>query len=188
MLANGVRRRGFSISGITGIVAAALAADSVVFAMRCAPSTNTRRLFVERVRLQWTTLTAFTTPVTAGRRIGLYRGAGAALTGETALVPVLKDGSGADAAADLAVISDARISSTAALTPGAFVREANEIDQISLGHVGASGGHHNELIELPAPQELLPGELLVVSNQIAMDAAGTFQLQVTVQGHIAPPY
>lgn len=185
---NGTRTRGFSISGITGIVAAALAADSVVFAMRCAPATNRRRLYVERVRLQFTTLTAFATPVVAARRLGLYRGSTAALTDGAALTPVLKDGSTQDATDDLAVISDARISTTAALTPGTFVREANEIDQISLSHVGASGGQHNEVIEFPDPQQLLPGELLVVSNQVAMDAGGTFQLQVSVQGHIASAY
>jgi site-specific DNA-cytosine methylase len=41
--------------------------------------------YITRVRLMYTTIVAYTTPVTAGRRLGLYRGAGAAASGGTAI-------------------------------------------------------------------------------------------------------
>lgn len=184
------RGTAFAVSGITGTMAAALAQDSIIYTLRCAPSTNTLRCFVEHVRLKWTTITAFTTPVTSGRRIGLYRASTAPATDGTALTPVFKDSG--DAAASAAAISSVRIATTAALTAAGLVREANTFHLVTLSHVGAAGGYVESIFEAHAswncPLELLPGELLVVSNPVAMDAAGTFNLAVDVHGHVAPAY
>jgi hypothetical protein len=164
-------------------MAAALAADSIVFAMRADPA-GLKRLNVGRVRLMFTTIVAFTTPITAARRLGLYRATAAAATGGAALTPVAKDTGHAPGSG----VSDARIATTAALGVAGLVREANPIGLLSLTHVGAAGGYIERLYELDgpvAPAVLTPGDLLVVSNPVAMDAAGTWQLAVDVDYNLA---
>ncbi len=51
---------------------AALVANSTIFSMRPNPAA-TKRLFIERIRIQFTTLVAFTVPLTAGRRLAVTR-------------------------------------------------------------------------------------------------------------------
>ncbi len=62
---------------------------------------------------------------------------------------------------------------------------------MSLVHVGAAGAYAEAIFEWHAswnrPLELLPGELAVVSNPVAMDAAGTWQLAANVNGYQAGP-
>ena len=67
----------YSIAAQSGTIAAALAANASVFAMRLDPGT-TRIAHIERIKIQFTTIVAFTVPVTAGRRLAVYRGSGAA--------------------------------------------------------------------------------------------------------------
>ena len=77
--------RGYTLAGSSGTIAAALAANSSVLALRMSPSAGALLAYITRVRLMVSTIVAFTTPVTAGRRLGLYRGAGAAASGGTAV-------------------------------------------------------------------------------------------------------
>lgn len=173
------RGNGYGVAGVTGTIAAALAQDSLVYAMRCDPAL-VGIVEIRRVRLQWTTIVAFTTPITAGRQLGIYRAAGAATSGGAALAAVALDTAGAGAGSGL---SDVRIATTAALGVAGVVREANARARMTAVHVGAAGVFFEELYEFygeSAPFELNPGELMVVSNPVAMDAAGTWQLGVTV--------
>src|SRR4051794_31870639 len=87
------RGASYSVSTITGTIAAALAANSAVYAMRVSPS-GAKTAYVTKVRLRWTTIGAFTTPITAARRLALYRGSGAASSGGTALAAMAKKASG----------------------------------------------------------------------------------------------
>jgi hypothetical protein len=53
---------------------------------------------------------------------------------------------------------------------------------MDLVHIGAAGARQDFVYELAAPfnapMAINPNELLVVSNPVAMDAGGTFQLTV----------
>jgi hypothetical protein len=82
---------GYGVAGSSGVIAAALAQDSIVFSILCGPQggapaagvvDNRLSVWFDRLRLAFTTIAAFTTPMTAARRLGLYRAtnAGAAVT------------------------------------------------------------------------------------------------------------
>lgn len=123
------RGHGYGVAGMSGIVGAALAQDSVVFALLCGPqageSVASKRLgvYLERLRVAFTTIVAFTTPITAGRRLGIYRASGGvAATGGAALGVAKKD-----AGAPTSVVADARIATSAALGVAGITREANPI-------------------------------------------------------------
>jgi hypothetical protein len=175
----------YSIAGQTGTMAAALAQDSIVFGMRAKtnPADAPPRfpVQVDGVFLAYTTIVAFTTPLTVGRRLGIFRASGASVTGQTALSAVAKwtKNAGADDGLEVAP----RISTTAALTAAGVVREANPLGVLDLTTFGAAGARTEKyypFLDLDAPVILEPGELLVVSIPVAMDAAGTWQLVVEV--------
>ncbi len=179
----------YCASGTTGTIGAALAANSSVFAMRLDP-TAPRRLFLERLRLQFTTIVAFTTPVTAGRRLSLFRGNGAAASGGTAMTPVRKSSAyGSPSEVETSQGGDIRIAAAAALTVTGITFETPPIGEMSLVHVGAAGGFFEQLFEFAptecAPIWLEPGQLLAVRNPVAFDAAGTWQLAVKADWHEA---
>lgn len=174
----------FAVSSITGTIAAALGANSSVFTMRLDPS-SAKRAYIERVRLQYTCLVAFTTPLTAGRRLALYRGSGATPSGGTAIATVAKKHSvSADSEMEAAQGGDVRISTTGALTVTGVTFETNELATMSLVHVGNAGNFFECVFEFAstesAPIVLEPGQLLAIRNPAVMDAAGTWQLSVRV--------
>lgn len=177
------RGYGYGVAGVSGTIAAALALDSIVFAMLCGPqaaaaASDRLGLYVERLRVAFTTIVAFTTPITAARRIGVFRASGGvAATGGTGLVVAKKDTN-----APASVVTDARIATTAALGVAGITRESSPIALLDLTHVGTAGGRHEMIYELAEPMNteevIAPGELLVISNPVAMDAAGTWQLSL----------
>ena len=175
----------YSQGNITGTIAAALAANAAVYAMRCNPG-GSKKVRIHRVRLQWTTLVAFTTPLTAGRRLAIFRGAGAAASGGTALgVTSERDLLSPPSQCDTAQGGDQRIASTGALTVTGITFEASAFKVVSLAHVGAAGAFFEQLIEFDddsgGPLVLNPGEVMAIRNgSNAMDAAGTWQLAVNV--------
>jgi len=180
----------YSLAGVSGTLPAALAASSLVFAMRAAtlPANDPGPgaiLSVSAFRLAFTTIVAFTTAVTAGRRLGLFRATAAMPTVGTALVPVAK--STRDAGADGGLVAaGALIAANAALTPGAIAVEANPIGILDLTSSGAAGARVERMWEFTLTSgrvDLAPGELLVVSNPVQMDAAGTWQIAVEVHYH-----
>lgn len=176
---------GFSAAGTTGTIAAALAANSSVFAMRLDPSSAVNA-FIHRVRLQFTTIVAFTTPLTAGRRLELYRGSGATPSGGTAIaIATPKRSSNANSEFNSALGGDIRIASTGALTVTGITFETVPFAVMPLIHVGAAGNFTDAVFELAAAEtgqalQLEPGQLLAVRNPVAMDAAGTWQLSAQV--------
>lgn len=178
----------FSVTGATGTVGAALTQNSAVFCMRLDPS-STKNAYVERIRLQYTTIVAYTTPVTAGRRLALFRGSGAASSGGAALVAAKKLSSGNDSEFNIALGGDIRIATTGALTVTGITFETDPIRTMSLVHVGSAGNYAEMLWEFHAsecaPVVLEPGQCLAIRNPVAMDAAGTWQLVVNVDWHEA---
>lgn len=183
----------WSLTGSTGTMAAALAADALVFAMQATPdaslatSPNAPRrapLEIQGLRLTFTAIIAATTPLTAGRGMRLFKGTADAAgqtmpTGGAALTGVAKRT--LDAGADAGMT--ARISTTATLTAGAFTRAAVALATFDLLGGGSAGARlvfeHYELVN-GGSLWLDPGEILVVSNPQAMDAALTWQLTVNV--------
>lgn len=174
------RGQQFVVSEITGTVAAALGGNSAVFAMRVDPS-STLRAFIERVVLRYSTVVAYTTPVTAGRRLALFRGSGAAATAGTAIAAATpKSTAFAASEFDAATGGDMRIAATGALTVTGITFETAPIAVMPLVHVGGAGAYAEATFVFDSPLQLEPGQLLAVRNPAAMDAAGTWQLGVEV--------
>lgn len=175
----------FGVSSVTGTMAAALGANSSVFTMRLDPGASVKA-YVQRIRLQYTTIVAYTTPVTAGRRLALFRGSGAASSGGTslALTGAEKDSTLASSECALAQGGDTRIATTAALTVTGITYETDPFRILTLSHVGAAGAFIEQLWEFHetecAPLVLSPGQLIGLRNPAAMDAAGTWQLAVNI--------
>lgn len=186
------RGYGYSISAITGTMAAALTANATVFAARLDPSAsaNHAQAYIERIRLKWTTLVAFTTPITVGRRLELYRGSGAATSGGTAITPAApKKGASDTSEMSSGNGGDMRIATTAGLTTTGITYETSPIRGMSLTHVGNAGNFYDCLWEFHAtknqPIVLTAGQLIAIRNPVAMDAAGTWQLQVDMDWYEA---
>lgn len=189
------RGRGYAYSGMSDTLTAAIAANSCFWAMRSNP-TATDKVFIDRIKLAFTTIAAFTTAVTAGRRLALYRGSGANASGGTVVTTngIVKKSTAnyATSNCDPGASGDTRISTTTALTVTGITFETEPIATMSLTHVGAVGGFVENLWQFNAcdNQELIlePGQLLAIRNPAAMDAAGTWQLNVDVNWHEAPWY
>lgn len=176
----------YMLAALSGNVAAALAQDAIIFHARANAQPSglaalTREpLQVDGLYLAFSTIAAFTVPIVAGRQIGVYKATGAIPTTGTVVVPVPKRTSDAGANNGLEA---AKIAAAAGLTPGAaYVRQANPIVLLDLTAFGAAGArvekYYSLLDQDGAPLILDPGESLVVSNPVAMDAGGTFQLLV----------
>lgn len=184
------RGYGFAVAATTGTIAAALGANSTLFAMRLSP-TSPRRAFIDSLRLEFTCIVAYTTPVTVGRRLALYTGTIAANpTGGTAIaVPQAKHGTANTSNFAAAQGGDIRIASTGSLTAAATLGQ--QFRELSLVHVGAAGAFREAVWEFASgaesqPPQLEPGGIIVIRNPVAMDAAGTWQLSVAVDWHEAP--
>lgn len=184
----------YSVSNITGTIAAALAANSSLFAMRLDPSSGAKLAFIERIRCQFTTIVAFTVPVTAGRRLALFRGSGAAASGGTAIATTVRKDTVGGTSSEFDTVNggDVRIATTGALTVTGITFETEPIRSMSLVHVGSAGNHQEWIWEFAAsecsPIILQPGQLLAIRNPAAMDAAGTWQLLVNVDWYEATAY
>jgi hypothetical protein len=176
----------YSLSSVTGIVGAALAANSTVFAMRTNPG-GTKAALIHKISLRYITQVAYTTPLSAVRRLAVFRGAGAATSGGTTLSTAIppKDSSAPNSVVQTSEGGFASISTTGALTVSGITYEAQEFSTMHLGAVGAAGATTDWTIVVDAhtgdhPLELQPGQLMAIRNPVVMDAAGTWVLAVSV--------
>jgi len=184
----------WSLTGTTGTMAAALAANSIVFAMKASATDATRPNFpprgpleIEGLYLCFTAIVAATTPIAAGRKLQIFRGTNdaagkTALTGGTDLSTSPRPKRNADQGSDSG-IADARIATTAGLTAGAFTRDTAALATFDLTGLGAAGSRAEfTLYELVngGPLYLDQGEILVISNPAQIDAVLTWQLTVNV--------
>lgn len=174
----------YTVAAKTGTIAAAAAANAAVFAMRLDPGSPSLA-YVDMVKLRFTTIVAFTTPITQTRSITLVRGSGAAATGGTAIAAVTKKDTDYGASEfDAASGGDVRIASTGALTVTGITFETVNLGELTLAHVGAAGAFYEHTYEFSLrnhPIQLRPGQLLAVRvGPSAMDAAGTWSLGVEV--------
>lgn len=174
----------YSQGNVTGTMAAALAANSTVYAMRLNPGAS-KLVRIHRVRLHFTTVLGFTVALTAGRRLAIFRGVGAAAGGGTALgVTSERDSASPASQCDVAQGGDQRIATTGALTVTGITFEASPLKVMPLTHCGALGAVMESVFEFDddtgGPLILRPGELMAIRNPVAMDAVGTWQLAVNV--------
>lgn len=185
------RGRGYSVQGVTGTISAAQSANGGYFAMYLDPSA-TDIAWIERIVVQYTTIVAYTTPVTAGRRLEWYRGSGTMAQNGANIATAAKKDSGAAASKFNTANGDIRISTTSTLGFNSITFESTAIDGMALTHVGAAGNNAEKIFEFPAnknhPLIVRPGELIALRNTQAMDAAGTWQLSVCVHWHEAAAF
>lgn len=175
----------YTVAAKTGTIAAAAAAGAAVFAMRLDPAAGAKKAWIDMIKLRWTTIVAFTTPVTQTRSLVITRGNGAASSGGTAIAAATKKDSIYGASEfDASLGGDIRIGSTGALTVTGITFEAVNLAEIPLAHVGAAGNFYEATYEFSArnhPVELNAGELIAIRvGGSAMDAAGTWSLGVEV--------
>lgn len=174
----------YAVATKTGTIAAAAAAGAAVFAMRLDPG-SPKKAWVESIRLRWTTIAAFTTPITATRSLVVTRGSGAAATGGTSIAAATKKDSLYSASEfDVALGGDIRVASTGALTVTGITWESVNIGEMTLIQAGAAGAFYEAVYEFSVRNheiEMNPGEVLGIRvGPSAMDAAGTWVLGVEV--------
>ena len=174
----------YALAAKTGVIGAGAAAGAAVLAMRLDPSYG-GKAFIEYIRIRFTTIVAFTTPITATRSLVITRGSGANASGGTA-IPVLTKKNTSDSASqfDTAEGGDARIATTGALTVTGITWETVNLAEISLVQVGAAGAFYEAICEFNSANhaiELNPGQLLGIRvGPSAMDAAGTWMLNADI--------
>jgi hypothetical protein len=188
------RDAGQSGSALTGTVAAGLAANGVVWTLRypdtsVMPSASVlaRRLYVQRIHVQYVTGTAYTTPVTLGRHLKLVRATAAAGTadpsGGAAYTMVRKRSDGAE------TLCVGRVATTGALTTTGFTL-GEPVQRMVLSQAGASGAAYDEAWRFDGieadPLILLPGQALFIAAGALFDAVGTFELNVDVDAVEVP--
>lgn len=175
----------YTVSAQTGTEAAAATAGLAFFAMRLNPGA-TVTAYISRVRFTFTTIVAFTTPVTAGRWLGLYRGSGAAASTGTAIAaaePLISTASTSQFNSGNS--GDMRVTTTGTLTTTGITFDTPPIWTYPLSSVGASGGFLDvdTVFDNQAhPIAIKAGELLALRvGTNAMDAAGTWQGTLNVE-------
>lgn len=174
----------YVVANKTGTIAAALAANGTVFAMRLNPGYS-GKAYIEAMKIRFTCIVAYTTPITQTRELVIARGAGAATSGGTAIAAAsTKDSDYGASNFNAALGGDIRISTTGALTVTGITFDATNQGQMSLIHVGNAGAFTEQVWEWSNRAhalELKPGELLAIRNgAAAMDAAGTWAISVEV--------
>lgn len=181
------------IVGRTGTLDAALAQGSVLFGLRAAPNTpsNVRAAYIERLRIQYTCLVSFTTPITAGRALAFAGITNATITGGSSLTPQPKGSSNSNIDSIFSAPGQARIASTAALGGVTSGGSTAGYGYASLAALGTAG--NRETFEWTfsgddtAPIAISSGggidaSLLGLGIYLpqAMDATGQFELVVEV--------
>lgn len=175
----------YSSSGVSGTLAALFAAGGTVWLMRMATGAGSRIARIDRLRLHFVCIGAFTVPLTVGRRLAVFRGVSSspATSGGTAIDPnppkALTYGA---SSFDSAGGGDVRISTTAALTVTGVTWETIPMKTMTLAHVGGAGNSFEVVFDFNEhPCILRAGEVLAVRAPIVFDAAGTWMLVVNAE-------
>lgn len=179
----------FKLTGSTGTMAAALAANSIVFAMQAidnaavGTSQGQRRgpVVVDNLRVSFTAIVGSAAALLAGRALQLFKGSGSHPLGGTALTPIAARG--LDVGSDSGLVTSPRIAASASLTVVGFTRGTVPIATFDLSGSGALGAQATRDFDWRTNSEpiyLDPGELLVLSNPAIFDLLLTWQLTVDV--------
>lgn len=167
----GIPFGGQGFSGITGIMAAALASGGSVFVGRY-PLAATGQLLVHWIHLHYVTLGSYTTPVTAGRHLAIQRGSGADPSGGTDIDVVRNRSAGAE------TLLTGKVATTGALTVTSITYETPVRARLLLAQAGNAGNDYDEIWAFDNTLILAPGQLFGIRAGQLFDAAGTWQLNV----------
>lgn len=183
----------YTLLAQTGTMAAALAANSVVFAMQAAadaaatPNLPKRAtLVIDALRLTYTAIVASASVVVAGRQLNVYRTAPPQThpTGGTAVTPLPKNT--LDVGSDTGLAVAAQVATTGALTITGFTRGTAILGVLDLSTAAAVGSKVEKFWEFAGTAgalELAPGEFLSISNPAAFDLLLTWQLIIELDYH-----
>jgi hypothetical protein len=174
----GLPRRGQVITGVTGTMAAALTAGSTVWAFRY-PAAASGVLYVSRIHQHYCCIGSFTTPVTAGRRLHLLRGSGGDPAGSSPLDVERKNSSDT-----VETLVSGRIANTGGVTVTGITYETPVKRRLLVAHAGNAGASYDEEWRFDGssaePLYLQPGQLLGSVAGATFDAAGTWQLNLSI--------
>lgn len=171
----GLPFRGQTVSGVTGTMAAALAANALIAAVRY-PAAGVGRFVVQQIHLNFSCIVNFTTVVTAGRQLQLRVGSGGDVSGGTDL-----DVESGDSIADELLVTG-QIATTGALTANGATLGSVVKRRLLLGVVGSAGQSYDELWTFPNGLVLDAGQLVGITTPTQLDAGGTWQLGLSLQG------
>lgn len=162
----------FSVRATTGTLAATLAADSAVFAMRHATTADTK-VYIHRIQTQFAPDVDFTA---AGDVLfQAVRFDDATHTGGTAYGAVSHGGTSTSA------VGDIRASTTAALTDTSVTYADDFISLLAAGTPATGTVYHGfDLIFERDPLVLVAGEGLAIVNMLTWPAAGSGTLAAVV--------
>lgn len=164
---------GQTFSGVTGTIGAGLTAGSAVAVVRYPGS---KKFALSWLHVHVSTIVAFTTPVTAGRRLHLRHGTGGAgwdagAAGGAALDVSRNWSSGAETKVD------GRVASTGALTTTGLTF-ADVKARLLLSQAGASGADYDEIWRFDEPLILLPNEVVGLVAGATFDVGGTWEAEI----------
>lgn len=179
----------FSLTAQTQTIAAALAANSIVFAAgavaNVASTPNILRgpLTIAAMRMRFTAIVGSAAALLVGRCLQVFKAsnnAQAMPTGGATAAPIAKRT--LNTPADNGLIGGlARVATTGALTAGTFTRGTvplATLDLASSGALGAVMAQEWQWQVTGAPVILDPGEIVCVSNPAVFDLLLTWQLTV----------
>lgn len=178
---------GFIFSASTGLIttiAAGTTSAGHLFAFRNGTSTL---MIVERIRLRWQQITAFTTPQEVGLQAFVTRGYTAPHTGGTQINPASAGGLKKVSTGANTVLTDARMAQAGALAGGTHTLDALPFLEVAgWSQTGAApavtSGFEEELVfDSRYPIVLGLNEGIIVRNTILMGAAGTARAIVSLE-------
>jgi hypothetical protein len=190
------RGNGYSVATTTGTIGAALAANSAIYAQFLSPSAPVA-VYIERVRIEYTCIVAFTVPITA-RRLALVKGGGfvTAFGGGNSfaalgqIVPKRAIAGHQQSWCSNINGGEIRISSTAALTFTGLLAETTSMSEMALTANGTSGSfkeyEYTVSDKYVNPIILLPSQFFMIRNPVVFDAAGTWTASIYVDWYEAP--
>lgn len=174
---DGIPIRGFGSTAESNLIAAGLASGGVIWTHRN-PEANTRPMLLTYLRALTIVVTAFGTPVTAGRGLDLVRLTGPAATsdpsGGNAVVPVRWSSNSSES------IGVGRIADTGALTVTGFTA-SGKLRKHDMSVNGAANNQVSNFWKYDVEEDcpvILPGECIALASSQLMDATGTFRLLV----------
>lgn len=173
-------------TGSLTVVAAKTATAGHLFAFRNAANSPTILMAIRRLKLRWQTITAFTSAQQIGLEAYVMRGSSASYTGGTA-IPGTVGGFKKRASMPASLLTDARISTTGALTAGTQTLDTQQFfGLVGTSQTGADPAVSGLEAEYAArgdehPLILSQNEGIVVANSILMGAAGLAVVSVDIE-------
>lgn len=179
----GSRFRMTARSGLLTTVAAKTASAGHIAAFR--NTSTTKSILVDRVRLDGSVITDFTTLQRLGFGLFIARGYTASHSGGTAQTLTGNNGKLRTSDPAISALGDFRIGDTGALTAGTHTLDAQPVTSADFGVPSDGATVENKALAMEfsgdnGPIVLAQDEGLVLANMVLMGAAGTVALDLTI--------